>query len=60
MKQPTPTDKLIYRLDLMAESGGMITRDRKYTIMEAAGRLRELYEANRILTEHGGDDHEKH
>ena len=56
--QPTKTDVLAHRLTLMAESGGMITKDRKRTIIEASGRLRELDEAVRILTD-GGDNDEK-
>ena len=49
--QPTKTETLIRRLNLMAEAGGLITKDRRRTIMEAAGRLSELDEAVRILTE---------
>ena len=56
--QPTKTEALIHRLNLMADAGGMITKDRRRTIMEAAGRLSELDEAVRILQEHGGDTHE--
>ena len=56
--QPTKTDVLAHRLTLMAESGGLITKDRKRTIIEAAGRLRELDEAIRILTD-GGDNNEE-
>lgn len=56
--QPTKTDVLAHRLTLMAESGGLITKDRKRTIIESAGRLRELDEAVRILTD-GGDNDEK-
>ena len=58
--QPTKTFVLIHRLNLMAEAGGMITKDRRRTIMEAAGRLSELDEAIRILQEHGGEADEKH
>ena len=43
---------------LMAESGGMITKDRRRTIIEASGRLQELDEAVRILTD-GGEDNEE-
>ena len=56
--QPTKTDVLIHRLMLMAESGGMITKDRRRTIIEASGRLQELDEAVRILTD-GGEDNEE-
>lgn len=58
--QPTKTFVLINRLNLMADAGGMITKDRRRTIMEAAGRLSELDEAVRILQEHGGDKYEEH
>lgn len=59
--EPTPTDKLISRLTLMAESGGMLTKDRIRTIQESAGRMRELDDAVRILREDsGGDADEKH
>jgi hypothetical protein len=43
----------------MAESGGLITKDRKRTIIESAGRLRELDEAVRILTDGGDNDEER-
>ena len=58
--QPTKTETLVHRIRLMAEAGGMITKDRRRTLMEAAGRLSELDEAVRILQEHGGDTHEEH
>ena len=47
--QPTRTDVLVRRLNLMAETGGLLSRDRIKTVREAAGRLRELDEAVRIL-----------
>jgi len=54
--QPTPTDTLIHRLRLMADSGGMLTRDRTRTVIEAADRLDELQiEANNKQKD-GGDD----
>lgn len=56
--QPTKTEVLAHRLTLMAESGGVITRDRKRTIQESADRLRELEEAVKILTNTGGDANE--
>lgn len=59
--KPTKTEVLIQCLRLMAESGGVITWDRRRTIMEAAGRLSELDEAVKILREHtGGDADEEH
>ena len=58
---PTKTEVLIHRLRLMSESGGVITKDRKRTITEAAGRLSELDEAMKIIKEQaGGDDYEEH
>ena len=56
--QPTKTDVLVHRLMLMAESGGMITRDRRRTIIEASGRLQELDEAVKILSD-GGENNEE-
>lgn len=54
----------------MAESGGMITRDRKRTIIEAADRLEDLDERIAIMAEpqdtsgitftFGGDADEEH
>lgn len=57
---PIPTDKIVYRLRLMADSGGMLTRDRTRSVIEAADRLEELdnqvnylsgqvYELNRLI-----------
>lgn len=55
--QPIPVDKLIYRLRLMADAGGVLTRDRIRTVIEAADRLEELDERVAIMseTENGGD-----
>jgi len=49
--QRTPTDKLIHRLRMMAEAGGMLTRDRIRTVSEAADRIEELDERVAIMTE---------
>jgi len=49
--QPVPTDKLIHRLRLMADAGGMLTRDRTRTIIEAADRLEQLDERIAIMME---------
>ena len=48
---PTPTDKLIHRLRLMADAGGMLTRDRLRTVIEAADRLEDLDERVAIMAE---------
>ena len=58
MGQRTPTDTLIHRLRLMADAGGVLTRDRKRTVIEAADRLDELND--RVSEERGGDADEKH
>ena len=49
--QRTPTDKLVHRLRLMADAGGVITRDRLRIIIESADRLEELDERIAIMTE---------
>ena len=51
MGQRTPVNKLINRLRLMADAGGMLTRDRIKTIIEAADRLEELDERVAIMSE---------
>ena len=54
---PMKTPEILRRLDIMAESGGMLSKDRIRTVREAAARIRELDEAVRILQEaQGGDD----
>ena len=70
--QRTPTDTLIHRLRLMADVGGVFSRDRKRTVIEAADRLEELDERVAIMEEgnkpsqwthstiSGGDADEEH
>lgn len=54
---PMKTPEILRRLDIMAESGGMLSKDRIRTVREAAARIRELDEAVRILKEtQGGDE----
>lgn len=50
---PTPTTKLVHRLRLMADSGGMLSRDRIKTIIESADRLEDLDERIAIMSESG-------
>lgn len=50
-RQPTPTNTLIRRLRLMADTGGMLSRDRIRTISESADRLEELDERVAIMSE---------
>ena len=47
----TPTDTLIHKLRLMADSGGMLTRDRVKVVIESADRLEELDERVAIMME---------
>ena len=49
--QRTPTDKLIHKMRLMADAGGMLTRDRIRTIIESADRMEELDERVAIMSE---------
>lgn len=49
--QRTPTDTLIHHLRLMADAGGMLTRNRLKDIIEAADRLEELDERVAIMSE---------
>ena len=56
--QPTPTDKLIHKLRLMADSGGVLTRDRIRVCIESADRLEELDERVAIMSECEVDKHE--
>lgn len=61
IEQPTPTHKLSHRLRLMADAGGMLTRDRIRTVIESADRLDELDERVAIMCEHqnGGEQDDK-
>lgn len=54
--QPTPTDKLIHKLRLMADAGGVLTRDRIRVVIESADRLEDLDERIAIMTETQGGD----
>ena len=48
---PIPTDKMIHRLRLFADAGGMLSRDRRDLVIQAADRLEELEERIAIMTE---------
>jgi len=52
LKQPLKTDQIVRRLRLMAEAGGLITRDRRDVIIQAADKIEELVERIAIMTEH--------
>lgn len=47
----TPTNTLIRHLRLMADAGGMLTRNRLKDIIEAADRMEELDERVAIMSE---------
>ena len=47
--QPTPTTTLIHRLRLMADAGGVLTKDRIRTIIETADRLEDFDERIAIM-----------
>ena len=51
-----PTDKLISRLRLMADAGGMLTRDRIEAITQAADRLEDYDERIATMSESEGGD----
>ena len=51
MKQPLKPDQIVHRLRLMAESGGMITRDRRNVIIEAADMIELMDERIAIMSE---------
>lgn len=48
---PTPTVKLIHYLRLMADAGGVLTRNRIRTLIESADRLEDLDERIAIMSE---------
>lgn len=48
---PTPTVTIIHRLRLMADAGGILTRDRIKTLLEAADRMEDLDERVAIMME---------
>lgn len=49
--QRTPTLKLVHKLRLMADAGGVLTRDRLRVVIESADRLEELDERVAIMEE---------
>ena len=55
---PTPTEKLVHYLRLMAESGGVLTKNRLRTVIEAADRLEDLDEQVYQMTSAGGESNE--
>ena len=55
VKPQIPTLQLIKRLRLMAETGGMLTKDRLEAVRQAADRLDDLDERVAIMTEGRGE-----
>jgi len=56
LKQPLKPETIVHRLRLMAESGGVITRDRRNVIIEAADMINELCERVQILSADKGGE----
>ena len=54
-KPEIPTLQLIKRLHLMADTGGMLTKDRIEAVRQAADRLETLDERVAIMTEQETD-----
>lgn len=52
VKPRIPDDKLIRRLHLMADTGGMLTNDRTEAVRQAADRIEEYAERISIMSEH--------
>ena len=48
-----PTETMVHRLRLFADAGGMLSRDRRDLVIQAADRLEELDERVAIMTEQG-------
>lgn len=59
MGQRTPTSTLVHKLRLMADAGGVLTRDRIRVVIESADRLEDLDERIAIMSEHshGGESY---
>ena len=53
VKPQINTNELIRRLRLMADTGGMLTKDRLEAVRQAADRLEDLDERVAIMTESG-------
>lgn len=55
VKPQINTNELIRRLRLMADTGGMLTRDRLEAVRQAADRLEDLDERVAIMSESDGE-----
>ena len=56
VKPLIPSDQLVKHLRLMADAGGMLTKDRIEAIRQAADRIDTL----RCLEKKEGESHEEH
>ena len=56
MGNPTPSSMLVHKLRLMADAGGMLTKDRIRVLIESADRIEDLDERIAIMTEEGSTD----
>lgn len=55
VKPQINTNELIRRLRLMADTGGMLTKDRLEAVRQAADRLEDLDERVAIMSESNGE-----
>lgn len=55
VKPQINTNELIRRLRLMADTGGMLTKDRLEAVRQAADRLEDLDERVAIMSENESD-----
>ena len=55
VKPQINTNELIRRLRLMADTGGMLTKDRLEAVRQAADRLEDLDERVSIMSESDGE-----
>ena len=55
VKPQINTNELIRRLRLMADTGGMLTKDRLEAVRQAADRLEDLDERVAIMSESDGE-----
>lgn len=56
IKPPIPEKQLVSRLRLMAEAGGMLTKDRLEAVRQAADRIEEYSKLLSIALGHEGSD----
>lgn len=52
-----PTETMVHRLRLFADAGGMLSRDRRDLVIQAADRLEELDERVTAMTKKENEIH---